>query len=327
MRRAEVHEDDAPGYLAGASVRPRAAAGGALLLRRTLAGCGLQHHVRRLDVAVDETCCVHRRERVADVAPDPRGGARRDRTGAREQIFQRLSAHQLRPQSRAAVVLRRAVDREYVWVPDAREAPRLVDPVARCRVARSRQRMAAARRGLEAPELERHLAFERWIPRAPQLAKASLAYLGQHVKEAPRERRLGGEWKSCRYIRRRRHTCRVLLLRARRPMRGGDALHRAQRLECGSEIRVQRALALPVERHRIRDRAGALLETTRERSAALVVRAPAIGLVAIAWLTHDPSAPRGGPARGRRACARRWRTASPWRGRSLGSSCRTRDAA
>ena len=116
----------------------------------------------------------------AQVEADPEQGLAGQRTVAVKQGIEGLSGHEVGPDAGPAVVRLGAMHHEHVGVADPGEAARLLEVV-----------LAAGRAtgGIDAPELERHVAPKRGVAGAVDEAEAARTDPFEHRERAPLERR------------------------------------------------------------------------------------------------------------------------------------------
>ena len=84
------------------------------------------HHVLGLQVAVDDSCLVRRREALGDLDADRENARERKRRRSCEHLAQRLALDPLHREERAAAALADVVDRDDVRVVEGRRRSRLV---------------------------------------------------------------------------------------------------------------------------------------------------------------------------------------------------------
>ena len=149
---AEVHEDDAPADLA--------------------------HDVVRLDVAVQETGGVQRRQGPAQVETDADHLPRAHHAVIADHRGQGLAVDVLHPDAGLVVVFVGAVDHHYIGVTDAGEVPRL-----------GQRSMGGMR--VPAQQLDRDLALEARIPAAVDRPERPFAERLEQDEMTPRARRIG----------------------------------------------------------------------------------------------------------------------------------------
>ena len=153
--RSEVHEDDPPAILA--------------------------HDVLRLDVAVDQACGVHRRQRPAEIHADDCRFVRSEWSLLTDDLLQRPPLDVVHPETDASVEAIRAEDGHDVRMSHACEETSLVD--------HQRRDVAALRGSSFSQQLERDLAGELGIPGLIDLAEGASAETRDERQIAPRAER------------------------------------------------------------------------------------------------------------------------------------------
>ncbi len=148
---AKVHEDDAAGLVAD--------------------------DVLGLDVAVQQTCRMHRRDRATEVGANPRRGIRRHHTVHPHDLIERSAADEFHPDSDAPLLTLRPVDVHDMGMSDSREPPRFL------------QHAGVGGRvpghAVEPQQLEGHLALQVGFPRAEDVTRRALPDAVEQDQSAP----------------------------------------------------------------------------------------------------------------------------------------------
>ncbi len=145
-----------------------------------------EHHVGRLEIAVDDALVVRAREPFGDLGGDFEGAVRRQRA-ARGQVAQLLAAHQLhRDEVDAVGFVDRVDDRDVRMFERGGSARLLNEPLAPVGVGHQLRRQ----------HLERHLAVQAQVERAIDDAHAAAADLFDDliVRERPADQGHGGHF-------------------------------------------------------------------------------------------------------------------------------------
>ncbi len=132
------------------------------------------HHVGGLDVAMDQAERVDRRERAADLDADARRLVGRPHAALFDQLLQRDAIDQLEAELEAALALLDRVDADHVLAVTAREHARLAQEL----------RSLLLGELVVDEDLERHLATERAVARAPDAAEGPATDLLEELESA-----------------------------------------------------------------------------------------------------------------------------------------------
>jgi hypothetical protein len=116
---------------------------------------GREHHILRLDVAVQKAGAVDSRNGVANLGADLKDLGRLEWWPLREPLFDCLAVDQFHPETNGVPDALGAIDRDDVGVADAREEPTFLDDGGRARI------FGIGSRGLE---LQRNFAIETRVP-------------------------------------------------------------------------------------------------------------------------------------------------------------------
>jgi len=141
-------------------------------------GAPLEHHVRRLDVAVHHVRLVRGSERLRDLECDAERLLHRQRAVALDQLMQRLAGHELHQDADLVlVVLDHVVHADDVGVLDLSDCPRLCDEAISHLVGASE---------VPGQDLESDVAPERLVVRAVDPGRAAVP--GRLAHDAARDR-------------------------------------------------------------------------------------------------------------------------------------------
>ena len=133
---------------------------------------GLTHDVLALDVAMEESCLVHRGHGAAHVDADERRFVRAERPAFLKQLLERDAVDELHPQTERAIELVHAVHRHDVRMANARKQPPLLHDCVRA--------------GQRLQDFERHLAFEIRIPREVHRPEGASPDSSTQLQRTPR---------------------------------------------------------------------------------------------------------------------------------------------